>query len=212
MKKHILIFDLDGTLINGKKAHAEAYNLAFERNGLQRISPESIYEHFGLPVKDIIKKLYPIISSRRLANCIKDQRESVIKKCINLVRPVVGAAEVLEALAHKYILAIISTNLHENILKLARAGGIDPKMFRIIIGDDEVERPKPAPDGILKIKELIASPIDYFVGDTIYDLRAAKAADVRAIGVLSGIGTFKQLWAEKPAHVISSVVELPNVL
>jgi HAD superfamily hydrolase (TIGR01549 family) len=123
-----------------------------------------------------------------------------------------GVAETLEVLAHKYILAIVSTNKHENIIKLGRAGGIDPKMFRIIIGDDEVKRPKPAPDGILEVKKLTSAPIDYFVGDTIYDLRAAKAADVRAVGVLSGIGTFNQLWAEKPAHVISSVVELPNVL
>ena len=212
MAKHILIFDLDGTLINSKKAHAEAYNLAFEKNRLERLPVDKIIPVFGIPVEDIIKKLYPNISSRRLPDCAKDQREIVIKKCLHLVRPIMDVAETLEVLAHKYVLSIVSTNKHENIIKLAKAGGIDPKMFRIIIGEDEVKRPKPAPDGILEVRKLITAPIGYFIGDTIYDLRAAKAAGIRSIGVLSGIGKFKQLWAEKPAHVISSVAELPNVL
>ena len=78
VKKHVLIFDLDGTLINSKKAHAEAYNLAFEKNRLERLPVDKVISLFGIPVEDVIKKLYPDISSRRLPDCAKDQKEIVI--------------------------------------------------------------------------------------------------------------------------------------
>lgn len=211
-KKHILCFDLDGTLINSKEAHAEAFNLAFEKNSLQRLPPEDIQFHFGLPVKEVIKKLLPKISMRKLAQIEQDEREFLLSKCLNLIQPVKEANETIEALSHKYVLALISTNKREVIFKLAKAGGIDASKFRIIIGEDEIKNPKPAPDGILKVKEYTDSPIEYMVGDTIYDIQSAKAAGIRAVGVLSGIGTFKQLWAEEPDHIISSIAELPNIL
>lgn len=212
VRKHVLCFDLDGTLISSKEAHAESYNLAFAKNGLQKLPDEELYKKFGLPAKDVIKQCYPDLSSRKLAQCVADQREFLITKSLRLIKPIKGATEVIEALAHKYILALISTNKHEAIFKLAKVGRIDAHKFRIIVSEDDIKHPKPAPDGILKIKEYTAAPIDYVIGDTIYDIKAAKAAGVRAIGVLSGVGTFKQLWAEEPDHIISSVVELPSVL
>lgn len=212
LRKHVLCFDLDGTLINSKAAHAEAFNLAFSKNGLSRLPPEDIQSHFGLPVREVARKLYPSLSARKLAQVEKDEREFLLARCLNLIQPVNGAAETIEALSHKYVLALISTNKREVIFKLAKAGQIDAGKFRIIIGEDEIKNPKPAPDGILKVKEYTEAPIEYMVGDTIYDIQAAKAAGIRAVGVLSGIGTFKQLWAEEPEQIISSVTELPNIL
>ncbi len=211
-KKHILCFDLDGTLINSKEAHVESYKLAFKKNKLADITTEELYALMGIPSKDLIRKVHPELSVRKLAQCTNDQKEILISKCRKLIKPILGAAEIIEVLSHKYILVLISTNNHADIIQLAKAGGIDPKKFRLIIGEDEVENPKPAPDAINNVKEYIASHIEYFIGDTIYDIQAAKAAGVHSVGVLTGVSSFEKLWAEKPTHVIASVAELPDVL
>lgn len=58
-----------------------------------------------------------------------------------------------------------------------------PQIFEPVVGCDDVTRTKPHPEGLLKIREMVAHGKCWYVGDTVDDARAAKAAGVPFIGI-----------------------------
>ncbi|MCU1259655.1 MAG: superfamily [Bryobacterales bacterium] len=58
-----------------------------------------------------------------------------------------------------------------------------PERFREVVGVDDVTEAKPAPEGIVKIRSLVPHDKIWYIGDTVDDARAAKAAGVPFIGI-----------------------------
>jgi HAD superfamily phosphatase len=56
-------------------------------------------------------------------------------------------------------------------------------VFSPIIAMEDVEQPKPAPDGLLRVQKMLAGCQAYYIGDTVDDARAARAAKVPFIGI-----------------------------
>ena len=84
-------------------------------------------------------------------------------------------------------------------------------LFDVVVGSDDTERHKPDPDPILHaLAELGAEPADTaYVGDSPFDIRAAKAAGVHSIAVTwGGIHSHDRLEAEQPDAVVHSSEEL----
>jgi pyrophosphatase PpaX len=84
-------------------------------------------------------------------------------------------------------------------------------LFDVVVGSDDTERHKPEPEPILHALELLgAAPDDaVYVGDSPFDIRAAKAAGVHAIAVTwGGIHPRERLEAEEPDAVVDSAEEL----
>jgi pyrophosphatase PpaX len=84
-------------------------------------------------------------------------------------------------------------------------------LFDVIVGSDDTERHKPSPDPILHaLRELGAEPDGTaYVGDSPFDVRAAKAARVHAIAVTwGGIHSHERLAEEEPDAVVHSAEEL----
>jgi phosphoglycolate phosphatase-like HAD superfamily hydrolase len=73
-------------------------------------------------------------------------------------------------------------------------------------------KPKPAPDEIIKAEKLLKQKADYMVGDTVYDIIAARKAKVKSIGVTSGLQDYNKLKTENPHKILKSVKDLPKFL
>jgi len=88
----------------------------------------------------------------------------------------------LERLAARYRFAVFTGRLRwEAELTLARFA---PALkFEPIVGAGDVERLKPAPDGLLRIRELAGAGAIWYAGDTVDDARSARAAGVPFIGI-----------------------------
>jgi pyrophosphatase PpaX len=89
------------------------------------------------------------------------------------------------------------------------------RYFEVVVGSDDTERHKPDPEPILlALDRLQTRPGDAaYVGDSPFDLRAAKAAGVAAIGVTwGGIHTRERLADEEPDALVDSAEELLGVL
>ena len=84
--------------------------------------------------------------------------------------------------------------------------------FDILVGSDDVAHQKPMPDEIFKAEKLAHEKASFMVGDTIYDIRAGKKANVKTVAVLTGIHNLSLLWQEKPTMVVKSVKDLPSIL
>jgi HAD superfamily hydrolase (TIGR01548 family) len=82
-------------------------------------------------------------------------------------------------------------------------------MFDPIIGVDDVSCPKPNPEGILKIRGRVPHNRVWYIGDTVDDARAAKAAEVPFIGVAARSGELAALLKSEGAQsVISDINDL----
>ncbi len=87
-------------------------------------------------------------------------------------------------------------------------------VFRGIVGREDVESRKPHPEPILKcLSHLALDPHEVtYVGDSIVDIRAGKAAGVSTVGVLTGTSTQAILHDEEPDHILDSVAALLHIL
>jgi pyrophosphatase PpaX len=88
-------------------------------------------------------------------------------------------------------------------------------LFDVVVGSDDTERHKPAPDPILHaLDRLGAAPDDaVYVGDSPFDIRSAKAAGVHAIAVTwGGIHSHERLAEEEPDAVVHTAEELRAAL
>ena len=73
-------------------------------------------------------------------------------------------------------------------------------------------KPKPSPEIVRKVEEKLEARVEYFIGDTIYDIETGKAAKVKTVAVLSGAGKIKELAEKNPTMIIESIAILPDIL
>jgi beta-phosphoglucomutase-like phosphatase (HAD superfamily) len=86
-----------------------------------------------------------------------------------------------------------------------------------LVTQEEVQRPKPHPDALLRIMNLFGVAPDgpdapLYLGDTAADIAAGKAAGVRTIGVTYGVSEEPEIRAAQPDHVIHSFAEMRRFL
>ncbi len=176
------IFDLDGTLIDSHKAHVNAFKKVLHKHDLYTTRNE-LKKYFGMQEEDILKKLFPKISSKVLDQIMFEKRKEFIKN-IHLVEKKPCADKVLK-MSNKKGPVALATCCHlsevSEIIKQFNWGNY----FKTIVTSYEVPRPKPAPDILLRtIKILNAKKQDaVFIGDTIYDAMASQSAGIKFIGV-----------------------------
>ncbi|HWG55415.1 MAG TPA: HAD-IA family hydrolase [Gaiellaceae bacterium] len=122
-----------------------------------------------------------------------------------------GMEDVLAALKQEGRKLGIVTAKRRQTVALAFARVPIEHLFDVVVGSDDTERHKPDPDPILHALELLeADAADaVYVGDSPFDIRAAKAAGVHAIAVTwGGIHPRERLEAEAPDAVVADTEEL----
>ncbi len=209
--KPLICFDLDGTLVESTNAHILAYNEAFKKNNLPTKSYDEVKRWLGIGIITVIPELQPGISSRKLLACVQDH-STFLNKNADKIMPIPGIQDAITALKEKYKIAVLSNNLHADITRILKIAGFKLGQFDIIVGSDDVAHQKPMPDEIFKAEKLAHEQASFMVGDTIYDMRAGKKANVKTIAVLTGVHSLSQLWAEKPTMVVKSIKDLPGIL
>ena len=204
---------MDETLIYSDKAHIIAFNKAFVKNGLKKI-PEKKLERAltGETTNIIIKKFYPRLSKKLIEKLIKERKDIVIRESYKYTRAIPGAIASLKKLKKKYRIAIISNCIHKEMLALLKGAKINKNLFDKLIGKDEVKHAKPYPDEIFKAEKLFHEKASYLIGDSLWDIKAARRAKIKIITVLTGNTPIKILIKAKPDYIVRSIKYVPKIL
>jgi HAD superfamily hydrolase (TIGR01509 family) len=124
-----------------------------------------------------------------------------------------GTRESLDFLkANGVRLAVLTNSGRKAALEtLRRAGLLD--CFEFVLTRDDTETMKPRPEGLLKATSMLGLPADsvYYVGDSPYDIAAAKDAGIKVVSVATGNYSVERLREEGADRVISSITELHDV-
>ena len=131
----------------------------------------------------------------------------------NKVELFAGASELLESLRGRVKLALASMNSREVIDRLTRAKKVD-RFFDVVLTANEVQHSKPNPEIFLKSASKLGVKPEkcVVVEDSIFGVRAAKAAKMDCVAVLTGAYSQEELEGANPDLVVSSLKEKTRIL
>lgn len=209
----LITFDLDMTLIKANKCHWHAFNDAFVKHGLGKISFNKLNPLLdGRRAHEIVKDFFPKLGKRKIHEIVKEHHRLIGVKYGKFAKRIKGVVGALKKIKKKYKLGIVTNCTHQEINGLLKGAGIDRKLFNVIVGQDDVKHSKPFPNEIFKAEKLTHLDVKFHVGDSPYDIVAARRAKTKAIGVLTGVTSKKKLMKEKPFKILKSTVDLPKYL
>lgn len=180
-KDFVVIFGLDGTLLNTDLLIYKSYQYVFKKYKPDyQLSDEELLSFLGPDLKEIFRRYFDEQMVDELMAYYREYNHAHHEDYV-VMYPTVK--ETLEILKQKgYALAVVTTKYKE-----AAMIGLDlfdiSQYFDVIIGGDEVTCSKPNPEGILKAMEKTQCSKGVMIGDNISDILAGKNAGFYTIGV-----------------------------
>jgi len=206
-----VLFDIDGTLLDTRDAWIAAFDAGLAAIRRVSISGSVAAQWIGTPIEVIYADRCGL-SGEELAKAVRAFQQVEAESVRQGMRAYPGAREMLGSLG-AWKLAAVTNKRRDTSLEALRVAGL-MAFFELVLGGDSVSRKKPAPDPILKAAEALGvRPAECaVVGDTENDVRAAKQAGARSIGVTWGYGTRVSLESAGVDHLIETPAALPPLL
>jgi putative hydrolase of the HAD superfamily len=210
-----VIFDWDGTLADTKKAVLRSFQKVLEGAGC-RVSDEFIERRIGIGTKKTIIEAFRECRMRLDVSTLENLAKEKIRvqaELTDIVSLFDGAAELLENLQGRTKIALATMSNRKVVDKLLSEKRIR-EYFDVVVSADEIVKPKPDPEVFLvSAAKLGVKPEDcVVVEDSVFGVRAAKAAKMMCVAVSSGAYSMEELQDENPDLMIGSVVEKERIL
>ncbi len=210
-KVNLIIFDLDGTLIDSKKDIISSVNFALKKVGFKEIDDKKIESFIGTGVEDLIEKSLGK-NKKFFEKTLKEFKNYFNEHSLDNSRLYNGVKDILEYFKNKNK-AIITNRRHEFAVKDMKGLGID-SCFDFVMGGDDIKCLKPDACQLNKaIKHFDAAKNEtIIVGDMDLDVQAGKSAQISTCAVTYGIGKLKDIERSNPDFIINSILELKKIL
>ncbi|WJH35740.1 pyrophosphatase PpaX [Paenibacillus aurantius] len=202
-----ILFDLDGTIVDTNELIIASFLHALEGQTLEPFTREHIIPNMGKP---LVEQMLMFTGRAEVDDLIRTYREFNVRMHDEMVQEFPYVKEVLEELHRSGIrLGVVTSKVRmttEMALKL-----FDLRRFMgTLVTIDDVKEAKPSPEGIrLALKELGSEPErTLMVGDSSYDLLAARNAGVRSVGVAWSMKGEAYLKEFDPDYLIHDMREL----
>ena len=211
--KQLLIFDLDGTLIDSKRDLADSVNAMRTWLGEPPLADETVYSYVGNGAPVLVRRALPGRDEQEIQRGLGYFLEYYRDHMLDATTLYPGVREALdELLANDVKMAVLTNKPVRFSEHLIKGLSLDEHFFRIY-GGNSFEEKKPHPKGIELLMEEsgIGRAETIMVGDSAVDVMTARNAQVRACGVSWGFQpeTFAQA---PPDFVIDEMSELVGMV
>ena len=190
--KNIILFDLDGTLIDSTEAIVESFAVAHRAFGTAQPDDAVIKAEIGYPLEHMFATQG--VPPEEIAAYVSAYKAHYRKINSQKTRLLPQAREAIALAAEYAVLGIVTTKTGKYSIALLESMQI-MHYFAVLIGRENVSFPKPHPEPIEKALQQLPKVTSgiWMVGDTCMDMEAANAANIDSIGVLCGYSTREQL-------------------
>ena len=216
MKTELVIFDLDGTLLDTIGDLAVACNAVLGVRGLPQHTYEEYCHFVGNGILRLVERALP--EPLRTPETVAAVRADFVKYYTEHIdahtRPYDGIPELIAELARRGVaLAVASNKFQAGTEKLI--GRYFPDIrFDVVLGQrpDVPLKPDPAVVGEILTATGVAAGEVLYVGDSGVDMQTAAAAGVRSAGVTWGVRTRAELEQSGARHIVDRPAELLGLL
>ena len=206
-----ILLDLDGTVVDSRRAYLEAVKTAFAAVGQKTVDISVVTEipkriEQNLPIDDLLNGASP-------RKFLEVYLKAYYRATAEGTKPMPSVSETLRKLSRKAKLALITMRHVPKNKVVEELERFDlARYFQDVVTALDTQYPKPAPEGLLRCarKMRIQTSECMFVGDSVVDVRTGKNAGAKTVGVLSGIFSRAELEAEKPDLILENVNSLPE--
>ena len=209
-----LLWDVDGTLTDSTSLITEALDYTYRKNYGRTLPEDALRALIGTPLRKQIRVFGEPEALGANAQTVMDDfiahyernkaRERILAPVVELL--IDGKRRGLRT-------ALVTSKNHEELDNtLPRLGIADYVDFAVTA--DDVSNPKPDPEGLrLALVRFNAAPAAaLYIGDTVHDMRAARAAGIPGVAVTWGAGSRPLLEEDSPAYICETPQELREVL
>ena len=207
----IVIFDMDGTLIDSKKDITISVNYVRKTNhNLELLSEDFIVDAINKEIRNLPKLFYntEIYEERDRELFERHYKE----QCIENPYLYDGIKEILHTLKENDVKLSVATNAPTFFAKTMLTHLDVAEMFDVIIGADKVKVSKPNPDMIYKILNFYnfnkQEDMAWMVGDNSKDIKSAHNAEIEAIFAAWGFSTYgaHDILVQHPKEILDIVL------
>lgn len=183
--KPIILFDLDGTVIDSTEAILESFHNSFKHYNIEAASDESIKALIGHPLDVMYSELG--IDSEKVWDYVATYKAHYRKIACQKTVLLQHAREAIELASSFARLGIVTTKTAKYSQEIMEHFNL-MHYFETLIGREHVENPKPHEEPVLKALEAmkIAKNDVWLIGDTHLDIGSAKNAGIEHVAVTSG--------------------------
>lgn len=211
--KALVIFDLDGTLLNTIADLGDACNYALRSMGYSEHALSTYNYMVGNGVRKLIERAEPDANPETIDRLLELFREYYDNHCTDNTKPYPGIPELLQTLTEKGIgIAVTSNKYQAATEKIVRH--FFPEIPFVAILGQVPERPtKPDPSIVFAVLSEHPTPKSavLYVGDSAVDMETARRACIESVGVSWGFRPISELRGAYADHIVSSVEEILDI-
>ncbi len=207
----LIIFDLDGTLVDSKQDITSCVNMTMTKFGLAPLDVEVIARHVGTGIRPLLSEVAQKNISIGLPQLLAEFENCYERHLTDQTRPVPGMLTVLEHFSSK-VLVVLTNKMQRFGDKLIRELDLK-KFFVAVYGREAFSKHKPDPLPVIEIcrSHKIDLQKALIVGDTEIDIAAGKSAGILTCAALFGYGDAPTILAAEPDYKITSAVDLIRI-
>ena len=207
----LVIFDLDGTLVDSKYDLTDSVNFVRHEHGLNPLPVDKVASYLGSGITALVKAVLAELKNENFDEAVKMFKDNYAKHLTDKTLPYKDVTDMLSNISQPKVLL---SNKDEKFSKqILETLGLS-KYFTEIYGGDSFKEKKPSPLPIYEIMKKFSLNKEnvVMVGDGANDIMVGKNAGITTIGVLYGYSSQQQLNDLAPDYQAKSPKEIVKIL
>lgn len=203
--KPVILFDADGTLLDTIPLISDSYRHVAKLHKPDFNESDAYYKNLAGPsLENGMKILFPDASEQEIEQYVREYREYNVAHHDERVKVLPGVKEMLDYCKENgYAMGVVSNKVESLVRRGLQMCEID-SYFDVVICKEQMEKPKPDPDGLLKGCQQLGKMHDNLIycGDSVSDILAAKNMSAYSLAIVYDKDREELLKKEKPCALI----------